>query len=489
MNTLRLGLPLLTVLAALFLAGLVLLIRGLRGRRIGTDPHCRKCRYNLTGLTSDKCPECGTSLGSTTVLIGRPSRRRRALGGGCVLMLASLSVPAYLGYKRLRAINPYPCYPTSWLIDAASRDVNPALKELVARVQAQSVPDAALRRLVAAALDKQSRAARSHAVEGWLSILALTFAQGRLSLELQDRYFDQMGIVSLEVRPIVLEGDPVVCAVRRTGVGSVALKRFGGCEMVIRDAYLGLDGGAADLRWAGPEPPFSNDWNSASIHSLHRPDLQPGRHVLEWYGCIEATKSTDGQGHQEVVWSKWVEITKDFEIWPLENVDPIQWVFDPSLQQVLKNHFQVSKVTASRITFEGGYTELRMRAELKVAQPLPVDIAFSTWFSVPGGELSRGRDVGAFTSSQGRIRMATDAWGEVRPFNPEDRIELVLTADRTALEHSMETYTAWWGELRFGPLEINEFRQIKPNGDWEKITREDFFDRMREDLQLHRIIE
>lgn len=85
--------------------------------------------------------------------------------------------------------------------------------------------------------------------------------------------------------------------------------------------------------------------------------------------------------------------------------------------------------------------------------------------------------------------MATDAWGEVRPFNPEDRIELVLTADRTALEHSMETYTAWWGELRFGPLEINEFRQIKPNGDWEKITREDFFDRMREDLQLHRIIE
>ena len=85
--------------------------------------------------------------------------------------------------------------------------------------------------------------------------------------------------------------------------------------------------------------------------------------------------------------------------------------------------------------------------------------------------------------------MATHVMNEVRPFNPEDRIELVLTADREALAHSLETYTAWWGELRLGPLEVNEFRQYKPNGDWEKIAREDFFERMGEDVRLHRIIE
>jgi hypothetical protein len=26
------------------------------------SPHCRTCGYNLTGLTSNRCPECGTSF-------------------------------------------------------------------------------------------------------------------------------------------------------------------------------------------------------------------------------------------------------------------------------------------------------------------------------------------------------------------------------------------------------------------------------------------
>lgn len=46
------------------LLGLLLLLRGLLGRRVGTAPHCRNCRFDLTGLYPEHqtCPECGTEL-------------------------------------------------------------------------------------------------------------------------------------------------------------------------------------------------------------------------------------------------------------------------------------------------------------------------------------------------------------------------------------------------------------------------------------------
>lgn len=65
--------------AAIVVVGLLLFVRGVRGRRVGMQPHCRKCDFELTGnaalrvftgTASDvfsgeqqsKCPECGAEL-------------------------------------------------------------------------------------------------------------------------------------------------------------------------------------------------------------------------------------------------------------------------------------------------------------------------------------------------------------------------------------------------------------------------------------------
>ncbi len=53
-------------------AGGYLLITARRSRA-GSDPHCLLCGYNLSGLASPVCPECGQELGPDTISKGPPS--------------------------------------------------------------------------------------------------------------------------------------------------------------------------------------------------------------------------------------------------------------------------------------------------------------------------------------------------------------------------------------------------------------------------------
>ena len=50
------------ILGVLLLAGALLLIVGMEGKVEGDAPYCVGCSYNLTGLTSNRCPECSTEV-------------------------------------------------------------------------------------------------------------------------------------------------------------------------------------------------------------------------------------------------------------------------------------------------------------------------------------------------------------------------------------------------------------------------------------------
>jgi len=55
-------------------------LRRIRRRpEVKREPHCRRCGYQLTALTSDACPECGWSLVKHRPRIGRSARRRLAM--------------------------------------------------------------------------------------------------------------------------------------------------------------------------------------------------------------------------------------------------------------------------------------------------------------------------------------------------------------------------------------------------------------------------
>lgn len=61
--------------AILVLTGLFLLIKGLVGRRIEHAPKCRKCRYDLTGRVSERCPECGRLVAEVGTINWHRQRR------------------------------------------------------------------------------------------------------------------------------------------------------------------------------------------------------------------------------------------------------------------------------------------------------------------------------------------------------------------------------------------------------------------------------
>lgn len=70
-------------------------------------PRCGNCGYNLTGSTSNRCPECGLLFIEAGVVVRRGGRRR-SIGRRVLLALGLLSLPiiAMLGltlYLRAEA--------------------------------------------------------------------------------------------------------------------------------------------------------------------------------------------------------------------------------------------------------------------------------------------------------------------------------------------------------------------------------------------------
>lgn len=83
---------LLSICLFLFLVGLGVYLIRTSHRRVGSEPTCGQCGYNLTGSESNRCPECGMLFIDAGVIKGRTVGTRRRLWTGITLIL----VPAVL---------------------------------------------------------------------------------------------------------------------------------------------------------------------------------------------------------------------------------------------------------------------------------------------------------------------------------------------------------------------------------------------------------
>src|SRR5690625_2187226 len=138
------------IIAGVGIVGLVLLVWGWRGRRVGEHIHCRGCEFDLfgSGPTAAACPECGAGPAGPRATAGGVRRRRKG-AAGVGLVMTSVAVLLVVGQWSKRVVYAYA--PSALLVwvgeDPAARDV------LDARRQQGQLSGWEAKRLIAHALD------------------------------------------------------------------------------------------------------------------------------------------------------------------------------------------------------------------------------------------------------------------------------------------------------------------------------------------------
>ncbi len=149
--------------------GLLLLIVGWWGRRIGDEPRCRKCGYILLELPTTICPDCGTDFARRKPRRGvRRVRVIPTIAGGLVLLFVTSPAVWMFRNANWRAHAPH-----ALLLAAIDFGDEKAESELAARIALGGVvSDSQLRIAANRALAAQRDAALGSArLRNWLELL------------------------------------------------------------------------------------------------------------------------------------------------------------------------------------------------------------------------------------------------------------------------------------------------------------------------------
>ncbi len=189
-----------------FLFGIVLFIRAIRGRVVSVHPHCRGCKFDLHGLTLSRdsvCPECGRAVipGTPTVMDGRRVFGRRLAVVAVLLMLVGgggLAWPSVSRMPAIQNIDWYAKFPEGLLLRLEEGGDKKALQELHDRLIPGTLSDEGLQTLI----DRAFAAQADEAVvwdERWGDVLLFSFLLDRMPQEKIFGYLEGAILFDLKV--------------------------------------------------------------------------------------------------------------------------------------------------------------------------------------------------------------------------------------------------------------------------------------------------
>lgn len=374
-------------MAMLMLAGVILLVLGVRGRRINDHPVCGKCRFDLFGNPkATGCPECGADLtANKATRIGVREKRRGMIVAAVLLLLIGVGGGGALGYFTNQDTDWQPYKPVWWLTFEANlspgKTSDAALNELLKRVNSGDLNDAQMETLIADALANQVDLSRTWQPT-WGDFVEKHQADGKLDEELWKQYalnaLDSR--VKLMVRPKIRIGDPVPYRWTNTGA-RVGTK----CTLIVRShgAMMQVESIQIKSSIGGGSRLSNSSSGSSSSSSTLKPEevakLKPGAqkitHTVNYkvYPNWEASRDDENA----VLAEKTITLEAETEFANL-NEPTARLIHDPQYEQAVRDTVKLRGVKFQKPSDNSYYAKKNQReVEVRVAfSPRPLDAAF-----------------------------------------------------------------------------------------------------------------
>ena len=428
------------LIGALLVAGLLLIRIGFRSRRRGSTPRCRTCEYDLTGLVSDRCPECGTVITIESKVYGE--RYRRPVLGVIGLLLIVLATLPLL--KPVQQINWYQYVPTGVVLNHLETTTGPALqkawKEIRRRDKAGQLSKRHLNRLIEIGLKEQASSSPRKMQQTFINYLGQLYLdstrsqqQNALSPEQADRFFSQMVTVEFETRPRVVRGDPVPYRIKHVGSGPrqgfYSEKKL--LAIAVDDSEVQRSGGAMSGGVSG----------HGAMSSVFEYDV-PGTHTIKADLRLRIYEGTVGTREEDrvLLYEEERSLKTEFELLDEEPEGYIQMVENPTLKQQLQNC-----ITPERFAFRGRPNKLHGYMESK---KVPVNVAFEVLASI-------GRKEYRLSSLQ-VLQGQSTTWhfGAYADIPPAESCTVILRSNEKGARRTVDMFDIWDGELVYENIPI-----------------------------------
>lgn len=413
----------LIILIALALPGLLLLIWGFRGRRFGTEPRCRHCDYDLTGLEHLTCPECGTDHTNGSVRIGTRKRRRGVIALGATLVAIGMTVGVAHGW----GVDWFRCMPLEVVLRLASAGHNRAIAELERRYVEDTLSVEEVSRVTTCCLRMQARSTAATPWQRWINLLHTIDAEGRLTSEQRQTYRMQLiGPHRFAVRSPIAVGDPLVMKftyLQRHPRGMIV-------PVGLSPGPLHVDG--VRFHYVSTESPRFDGVREVSMNLSSPVRITAGVHTIEFQAEIEVYDTPYS-----------ITVTSPVEVVDREG-GVVRLVRDEEMGAKLLAALNVRSIGLKQTLHDR--IVWRWAVHLDAVRLLPIAVAFDICVRNQGID----HKIGSFWCAEG----STDCGGDFAPFFDGQRgeREIVLRANPDVARQTVDLHEVWDGELIFGPI-------------------------------------
>lgn len=195
----------------------VALRRAVRGHRVGDELRCRACEYNLTGLQSTECPECGATvqddLGNPIAVVKGSLQRssiRITLGVVALLVVGGILLTnvGQLGSSWLRVA------PTFWVTSLAEVGSQNALDELIRRSNAGTLSPAQISDVIDVCLQIQADPTVHPMLAKWMDLLGSMLVANQMTPAQESKFLKNTVTSTLAIRPVIRSGEELAVEIR-----------------------------------------------------------------------------------------------------------------------------------------------------------------------------------------------------------------------------------------------------------------------------------